>query len=279
MRKSRQVRAERAGRRLRSCILVQARGRIDTPDLALESLGLLRLACAHAHAVRGPQLRDGFGRPSSLVQAPSEQLPRIGIVRDARELHQRVQRVIDLAERDLLVGVLVEVAAGVGVETLHRAEHAELAQQAELVRLISHCLVAQRDRVVVQAGVCVAVCRLFVITHRILRAPESYVEIADPVVERQLDLAFPLVACLEDLEVDLYGLLPFLSQLVLPSVVLELADRLHASCEVRPASVTNCNTRRDSSRCTDPDRNRSRSAAACQTSESGTMPMTSASSL
>src|SRR5690606_26252488 len=106
----------------------------------------------------------------------------------------------------------------------------------------------------------------------VIRPPQPHVEIAQPVVDRQVDLVLAFVGNLEDLEIGLNRLLPFLTLLVPACFVLELADGLHASCGVRSPSLSTSTRRCDSSRCAVSGDSLSRSAAAPHSSASGSMP-------
>src|SRR5690606_9769194 len=112
-------------------------------------------------------------------------------------------------------------------ETLRRAVLAQAPQEVRPVRLVAKRLVAQRDRVVVEPRLRVTRGRRLVVVHRLRQPAQAKVQVADPVVDAELDLALTLIARTNYLEIRLNGLFPALLLLVEPGLVLELRDRLH----------------------------------------------------
>src|SRR5690606_29829191 len=195
------------------------------------------------------------------------------------EILERLQRLRHTVLARSVLGIVEEPAACVCQETLGRAELAELAQQVKVLGRVAQRLVAERDGVVGEARVGVAICGLRVVANGVVRLADANVEVADAVVEWKLDVAFALPQ-LEHALVRLDRLVPVLAQLVPAGVVLELVDLLHASPASEPASAARCcSSRVESSRSVVPGRRRSRSAAASSTSTSGTSPITSVSTI
>src|SRR5690606_22646854 len=180
------------------------------------------------------QLRDRALVLVVLVECATEQLADLGVLGAVREVLERLERLLDAPLAGCALRVVEEPAPRVGQEPLGRAELPELAQQVEVFGSVAERLVAEGDRVVVEAGISVAIRRLRVVSDSLRRAADPDVQVADAVVERELDVAFTLTQ-LEHTLVGLDRLVPVFAQLVSAGVVLELVRLLHASPASEPA--------------------------------------------
>ncbi len=98
-------------------------------------------------------------------------------------------------------------------------------------------LVAEGDGVVVEPRLGVLVRRLLVVRNRLVDLSDAEVQVADPIVEAQLEIQVVGTRLLvEDPLVDLDGGLPVLLLLVLTSLVFEFGDRRHAF-PIEPSSA------------------------------------------
>src|SRR5690606_21303294 len=156
----------------------------------------------------------------------------------------------------------------------------ELPVQLRPVRRVPQRLVAQRDGVVVETGLRVPVRSLFVAPHGVHVPPAAEVQIADPVEKLEVRPARPLLREAEHLLVGLDRLVPLLPLFVEASLLLQPGDRLHRSSTSPHVRATTCSrTRRVRIRSSAAPESLSRLAAAVSSSSSGSIPITSVSTI
>src|SRR5206468_2898014 len=107
---------------------------------------------------------------------------------EVRELLQRTERLIDLAALLHPVGVLEEVDLRIADEPLASADLPELVVDGRPTRRVTQDLVAERDGVVEEAAVGITVDRLLVVVHGIGDVALLEVEVADTVIETDVDV-------------------------------------------------------------------------------------------
>src|SRR5690606_29644896 len=120
--------------------------------------------------------RSGLIPLAMLLERAAEQLADFGVFRALREILERLQRLRHTVLARSVLGIVEEPAACVCQETLGRAELAELAQQVEVFGRVAQRLVAERDGVVGEARVGVAICGLRVVANGVVRLADASVE-------------------------------------------------------------------------------------------------------
>ena len=163
--------------------------------------------------------------PGELIREHEADVVLVGT--EIRELLQRPERLRGLAGLLHPVGVLEEVRLGVALEAFVRADFSELVVDRRAARRAAQDLVAERDRVVVEARFDVMVDGLLVVAHGVGDTALLEVDIADPIEQGDVHFQVGPFIAIEDLDVDRQRLVELLFQLELGCLSSQLRDIRH----------------------------------------------------
>ena len=203
---------------------------VDRPHLVGDGVRVSLFVGARQLGVRDLQLLDRLGLPVRLDQLIGEHDPHVVLIgNEVGELLQRAEGLVEVASLLHPARILEEVLACVALEPLLGGDLPELVVHDRAARRLAQDLVAERDGGVVEPSLGVVIDGALPDRHRLGQVAGLLQQVADAVVERDVDrVLLTALVDLDHLAIRRECLVHLLLGLEVGRFLLELEDIGHS---------------------------------------------------